>query len=85
MVLDIEDVLIRARRMPINGERVRLTIEYPRTPEYRDKINCALADLLRPVSTAPADALARPGAEPRTAPTTTEEEAPCRDPHAASL
>lgn len=48
MLLDLDDVRIISRFTYIRGDRIRLTIEYPRTTEYRDRIMDALADILRP-------------------------------------
>jgi len=47
MLLDLEDVRVRVftRRMP--HDRARLTLDYPRTEEYRRRVLDALADLLR--------------------------------------
>lgn len=48
MLLDLEDVNIRARIALAPRDRVRLTLEYPHLPRYRDRVLNALADLLRP-------------------------------------
>ena len=34
----------------VKGERVRLMVDYPRTPYYRDLVMDALADLLKPAA-----------------------------------
>jgi hypothetical protein len=48
MVLDLEVERIKAtlRRLPEN--RVKLTIEYPSEPYFRNKVLSALSDLIRP-------------------------------------
>lgn len=48
MLLDLDDVQIRARLSSLSHDRIRLTLDYPRRADYRDKIMNALADLLRP-------------------------------------
>ena len=49
MLLSLEDSLVRARVSRLSGNRLRLTLDYPCDPQYRDRVMTALADLLRPV------------------------------------
>lgn len=46
--LDLADVNIRARVYPRTPQTVHLELRYPNTPEYRDRVLGALADILRP-------------------------------------
>ncbi len=46
MLLDLEDANIRARLVLVSKDRLRLTVEYPRS--HRDRVMAALSDLLRP-------------------------------------
>ena len=48
MLLDLEDVQIRASIRRVASDRIRLVLEYPREDHYRDRVLAALADLLRP-------------------------------------
>ena len=63
MVLDIEDVELHARISRITGDRIRLVLEYPRQPEYRDKVMLALSELLRPASSPRSAAPAKGGTD----------------------
>lgn len=48
-VLCLEDFEIRAVVMPnSNDKRVKLTLEYPNTPEYSEKVMLGLSEVLRP-------------------------------------
>lgn len=51
MILDLADKEIRVRLAPVSGGCVRLTLDYPNEPHYRDRVMQALSDLLRPPST----------------------------------
>lgn len=48
MTLDLLDLNIRARVFATAPHLVHLNIRYPNTPEYRDRVLGALADILRP-------------------------------------
>ena len=48
MLLELNDSDIVVKLLPRSDDRMRLTIDYPRTPEYRDRIQGALGDLLKP-------------------------------------
>ena len=47
MTLDLADLKIRARLLGTTPE-VIIDIRYPNTPEYRERVNRALADILSP-------------------------------------
>jgi hypothetical protein len=53
MVLDLEDLRIRASLRRLTGDRVRLVLDYPAEECYRNRVLKALADLLRPAPARP--------------------------------
>jgi hypothetical protein len=54
MLFDLDDVDVKARIVPCAQNRVRLTLEYPREPKYRDMVLSALCEMLRPAPPKPA-------------------------------
>lgn len=48
MLLDLEDERVLARIRRLNGDRVRLVVEYPAEARYREAVLSALAELIRP-------------------------------------
>lgn len=55
MLLDLEDERVLARIRRLGGDRVRLTLEYPAEPRYREAVFAALAELLLPSRMAQGD------------------------------
>ena len=47
MLLDLEDERVLARIRRLNGDRVRLVLEYPAEARYREAVLSALAELIR--------------------------------------
>ena len=48
MLLDLEDDQVRCRiSEQVNG-KLRLTLDYPHTAEYRRRVMTAVSDLIRP-------------------------------------
>ena len=47
MLLDLEDKELRVRLTGLTGGRMRLVIDYPADPRYRESVFGALAELLR--------------------------------------
>jgi hypothetical protein len=47
MLLDLEDERLKARISRVSGDRVRLVLDYPAEPRYRQAVLRALSDLLR--------------------------------------
>jgi hypothetical protein len=47
MRLDLTDERLRARITRLRGDRIRLVLDYPSEPRYRDVVMEALAELLR--------------------------------------
>lgn len=70
MLLDLENV--RARIVLTADDRMRLTLEYPCQPVYRERVLAALSELIRPLA-------------PQSEPVAPEEDAPCHDERAPSL
>ena len=48
MRLELDDERLRARVSRLTGDRVRLVLDYPAEPHYRDAVLTVLSDLLRP-------------------------------------
>lgn len=60
MRLELKNKEIDIRLYDASGERIKVVMCYPRTPEYRDKVFGALAELLKIEPLEPAEASAPP-------------------------